>query len=120
MSDPLIDPECRTGEHSRCEGGPYGPCQCACHLSKPPPPRARAGGGPPGPDLQYDGDLQFVKMKIGIGVLRHFLTRDDDGNRLRLELRGPDRDGYFEAVVTTDYSNSLLAGRARADDGPDS
>jgi hypothetical protein len=58
---------------------------------------------------EYDGDLEWVKMRISIGLLRNLLTRDDDGNRLHLELRGPDRDGYFEAIVTVDYGDNLLA-----------
>jgi hypothetical protein len=26
--EPLIDPDCRTGKHTSCTGGP---CQCPCH-----------------------------------------------------------------------------------------
>ena len=53
---------------------------------------------------EYDGDLQWIKMKISVGVLRHFITRDDDGNRLILSLKGPDKHGFFEGTIISSPS----------------
>jgi hypothetical protein len=64
---------------------------------------------------QYQDDNQYIKMKIGLGVLRSLFVRDEDGNRLRLELRGPDEDGFFDGVVTVDYDDNLLK-KAQAPD----
>lgn len=58
-------------------------------------------------------DDQMVKMRISVGMLRTLITRDDYGNRLRLELKGPDDEGFFLGVVTTDFEDNAFTDPTR-------
>jgi len=52
-----------------------------------------------------------VKMRIHRWVLEQWVTRDDEGNRLRLTLSEPDNEGFCSATVSVDYADNPFRDR---------
>ena len=54
------------------------------------------------------------KVLMSPEFMASFATRDDLGNRLLVNWRQPDADGWWEPIITTVYADNLLAAeRAR-------
>lgn len=51
-----------------------------------------------------NGDV--IKLYATRSLLEHLMTRDNEGNRLHLELGEPDADGFHTATVWTDMEDN--------------
>ena len=51
---------------------------------------------------------QTLPIKISRELLQTLFTRDEQCNRLRLEVTGPDDEGFYGATVTVDQTDNPL------------
>lgn len=51
---------------------------------------------------------RYVNIRITPELLETLFTRDDRGNRLKIDLGDPDEDGFHTVTVTTDYEDNIM------------
>jgi hypothetical protein len=51
-------------------------------------------------------DPRYVKILITPELLETLFTRDEQGNRLSLELGEPDAEGFYTPTITTHYEDN--------------
>jgi len=52
-------------------------------------------------------DTEPRKVLISPAVMAEMATRDNDGNRLHVDWGEPDADGFYDPVVSVDYTDTL-------------
>ena len=52
-------------------------------------------------------DTDPRKVRISPVVMAEMATRDNDGNRLHVDWGEPDADGFYDPVISVDYTDTL-------------